>query len=122
MFTAPKDDTMTTNQLVLNWLVGNMKKKLPPYSALLGKDFAYDKRLHGPIHEMEIFMKYIECVARCHSCWIENNRDRTNENVNDMWEKIGNRFIIDPFQKKSGRRKETPGKQFITGWLWPKNS
>jgi len=48
----------------------------------------------------------MECVARCHSCWIENNKDRTNENVNDMWERIGNRFIIDPFRKTSGRRKE----------------
>jgi len=59
---------------------------------------------------MQILMRYIECVARRHSCWIENNKDCTNGNVNDMWERIGNRFIIDPFGKTSGRRKETSWK------------
>jgi len=35
----------TTNQLVLNWLVGNMKKNLPPsYSALSGMDFGHRTR------------------------------------------------------------------------------
>jgi len=56
---------------------------------------------------MRILMKYVECVARRHSCWIEKNKDRTNKNVNDMWERIGNRFIIDHFRKTSGKRKET---------------
>ena len=101
---------MTTNQLVLNWLVGNIKKNFPPYCALSGTDFGHDKRLHKSFHEMKILMRYIECVARRHNCWIENNRDRTNENVNRMWEKIGNRFVIDPFMKKSTRRKETSWK------------
>ena len=101
---------MTTNQLVLNWLVGNITNNLPPYCALSGTDFGHDKRLHKSFHEMKILMRYIECVARRHNCWIENNRDRTNENVNRMWEKIGNGFVIDPFMKKSARRKETSWK------------
>jgi len=92
------------------------KKKQPPwYCALLGKDFVHDKRLHGPFCEMQILMKYVECVARRHSCWIEKNNDRTKKNVNDMWERIGNRFIIDPFRKTSGRRKETSWKTIYNG-------
>ena len=102
---------MTTHQLVLNWLVGNLKKNLPPYSALSATDVSHDKRLHKPYHEMKILMRYIECVARRQNCWVHNNKDCTNENVNNMWEEIGNRFIIDPFaKKKSGRRKETSWK------------
>ena len=101
---------MTMHQLVLNWLVGNVKKNQPPYCALSAKEFGHDKRLHLPFCEMRVIMKYVECVARRHSCWIEKNVDRTNKNVNDMWDKIGNRFIIDPFRKKGGRRKETSWK------------
>ena len=71
---------------------------------------------------MKIVMRYIECVARRQNCWLHTIRDRTNENVNNMWEEIGNRFIIDPFSKKTGEEKKHPGKQYTTGWLWQKNS
>ena len=101
---------MTMNQLVLNWLVGNVEKNQPPYCALSAKDFGHDKRLHGPFCEMRMLMKYVECVARRHSCWLEKNVDRTNKKVTEMWDFIGNRFIIDPFRKKGGRRKETSWK------------
>jgi len=39
-----------------------------------------------------------------------------------MWEKIGNRFVIDPFTKNLGEERKRPGKPFTTGWLWQKNS
>ena len=97
---------MTTHQLVVNWLVGNVSKNLPPYCALSIKDVSHEKRLHKPFHEMKILMRYIECVARRQNCWVHNIQERTHQQVNNMWEKIGNKFIIDPFSKKTGRKKE----------------
>ena len=106
-FVWPK---MTTQQLVINWMVGNFKENIPPYCALTVTDVVHAKRLYKPFHEMKILMRYIECVARRQNCWIINLKDRNHRNVIRMWEKIGNKFIIDPFAKKIGRRKETSWK------------
>ena len=96
---------MTTNQLVLNWLVGNVKKNLPLYCALSPTNVAHNKKLRKAYHEMKIVMRYIECIARRQNCWLHTIRDCTNENMNNMWEEIGNRFIIDPFSKKKRETK-----------------
>ena len=100
-FAFPKG--MTSQQLVLNWYAGSIKQNIPPYGALTGIDFSHNKSMRRRFCEMRIFMKYFECVARKHGAWIDNIRDRTPENVKNMWNRIGHKHIIQPFTKDGGR-------------------
>jgi len=49
----------------------------------------------------QAFLRYNKCVVRRHNCWVHNNQDHTNENMN----------------LETGEEKKRPGKLFITDWL-----
>ena len=108
-FTFP---SMNVEQLTYNWILGNVESNVPPYSTLSRHYLKHNKSEQAKLGMMRTLMRYVECIARKHGVWEKKSSDWTYEKVNNMWKKIGLKYIIEPFSKNSNRHKSLRWKSF----------
>ena len=96
---------MTTFQLCVNWLIGNVEESIPPYCTLTRPMLSHDQKLCSQFPSMRVFMRYIECAARREEVWVEKTSDWTYDKVFAMWNKVADKYIFDVYAKDGNRKK-----------------
>jgi len=96
---------MTTFQLCVNWLIGNVEESIPPYCTLTRPMLSHDQKLCSQFPSMRVLMRYIECAARREGVWVEKTSDWTYDKVFAMWNKVADKYIFDVYAKDGNRKK-----------------
>ena len=94
--------TMTCNQLVHNWFIGNSNLKSIPYRKLTPSFLEHVKNGKANKQKMGRFMAVVEFYARIEGCWNDNPTAWDVENVSEMWNAVANKHI---YSKYSGSGK-----------------
>lgn len=85
--------TMTSEQLVRNWLLGNTASCIVPYRTLKTGDLRHVNGVRQR-QKMARFMAVIEHYARKENCWINRGEKWNHSKVTKMWAAIGHRYIF----------------------------
>jgi len=82
-----KFTSMTCQQLIHNWFIGDSRNNIPPLCAL-DSSMIRHLNLNKSRLSMKGFMRIVEEFARERDCWIEKESDWDYWSLNKMWETI----------------------------------
>lgn len=99
-FQFPK---MTAHQLIINWLLGDLTQNIPPYKNISTDFIKHIKYGIRKYNCMKVFMAFVENKARENECWYDK---WTYEHCVQLWETVGQRFIINLFSNEKSRKRE----------------
>lgn len=103
-----KFPSMTPEQLIHNWFIGNKTMNILPYCRLQHQDFnhlANSESMKTYRRKMVYFMRVIEKIARKKKCWIEDASKWTANDVTNLWSKIGPKYVLNLFSNSKKRNR-----------------
>lgn len=91
--------TMTCEQLVTNWFIGNGEKNIIPYCRLRPSDLRHVTNGSSNLRKMRRFMAVIERYGRIEEKWIQKFNKWTPHSVSALWNTISEKYIFRRYSK-----------------------
>ena len=95
----------TFQQLVLNYLLGDSTKNIPPYSSLTPKYVRHNKSDATSLRMMKLLMSYVKKVAVPKGVWYNKSTEWTYARYITLWDTVSNTAEFKDVLK-GNRRKE----------------
>ena len=97
--------SMTFQQLIVNYLLGNQEGNIPPYSSLSTIFVNHNKSDARNLGMMKTLMNYVKQITFPKGLWYNRSSDWTYRQCNDLWSEVSKMNEFNDFLKKGNRNK-----------------
>ena len=101
-----KFPSMTLQQLIVNYLLGDSGNNVPPYSSLSSNYFRHHKPDMKSLSMMKVLMKYVKKVMHPKGFWYDKGSDWSYERCTKLWNEISTSDEFKDVCNKNKRRKQ----------------